>query len=78
MPDTETKPNTGSEKQGYDLLIEKIKDMEKTISDQNKKIEDVVSMNKALLDGNTDKSPSTDKAAEKKQLEEKLLKGLRL
>ena len=78
MPDTETKPNTESEKQGYDLLIDKIKEMNDTIEKQNKKIEDVVAMNRALLDGNVEKSPSTDKVSEHDKLEEKLLKGLRL
>ena len=59
----------------YELLIEKINKMEEIIATQNKKIEDVTKMNRALLNGNTEKSP--EKGSDKKELEEKLYKGIR-
>ena len=49
--------------------------MEKTIADQNKKIDDVTAMNRALLNGSVE--PTQENTVSKKELEEKLIKGLR-
>ena len=78
MQNEKQEKTTDVQKTGYDLLIERMKDMEKKIEEQNEKIEDVVNMNKALLDGNTEHTAPADKDADKKALEEKLYKGLKL
>ena len=59
----------------YELLIEQMNEMKKTIAEQNKKIDEVTKMNRALLNGNAEKP--VDKTADKKELEEKLFKGIK-
>lgn len=78
MPDTKEN-NTESTPNSYELLIEKINGMEKKLEEYKKKIDDVTAMNRALLGGNIDPSAKSpiDKEAEKKALEEKLIKGLK-
>ena len=75
MPTDEKTPPVEKTPDSYELLIEKINTMEKKIEEQTKKIEEVTKMNRALLNGNSE--PTTEKKDDKKELEERLIKGLK-
>lgn len=65
-------------KDNYSILIERLDAMEKKYSELEKKYDDTVSMNKALLN-RSEESVATPEASDKrhKELEEKLMKGLK-
>ena len=80
MPENEPKSTDGKSTEdkstdSYKLLLEKLKSMENTIAEQNKKIDDVTAMNRALLNGSVESTQQN--TVSKKELEEKLIKGLR-
>lgn len=65
-----------NEKTGYDLLLERMEQMQKTIEDQNKRIEDVVSFNKSLLNRSVDNATGETPEQKNARYEKTLKEGL--
>lgn len=65
-------------KDNYAILIERLDAMEKKYSELEKKYDDTLSMNKALLNRSEETVATTEKDSKRhKELEEKLMKGLK-
>lgn len=67
-----------SSSDNYKILIDKLDAMEKKYDVLQKKYDETLAMNRALLDRNTESSnPKQNTEERHKQLEDKLLKGLK-
>lgn len=75
MPENDN-PEVKTQKDNYSLFIEKVETLEKTLVDLEKKYDDVLAMNRELLN-HTSEPAAVKKEVDKKALEDKLMKGLR-